>query len=224
MQRLLNVTTVKVKDIWLAVLIANISNYAPDVILEAVQLEEQSFTWRSLKELFLLQKSSKLRMSKPKSVVRQMHQNRVFSSCFGLNILEEIAQGLHRETHVLDMIYYAIVSKSRAVIYRDKNDQKKMMREFEVHKFSDETLTRRQDKLDYMVKYYVLFKFNPGIEHRIWSEDDKRRSKDFIELDHMVKDFRLFKYNPGMTTRIWSEDDRRRSKEFMEVIEYRLKL
>ncbi|GJX21647.1 reverse transcriptase domain-containing protein [Tanacetum coccineum] len=33
-----------------------------------------------------------------------------------------------------------------------------------------------------MVKDYVLFKFNPGMEHRIWSEDDKRRSKEFIEV------------------------------------------
>ncbi|GJU32110.1 hypothetical protein Tco_1175699 [Tanacetum coccineum] len=28
----------------------------------------------------------------------------------------------------------------------------------------------------------VLFKFNPGMEHRIWSEDDKRRSQEFIKL------------------------------------------
>ncbi|GJR73907.1 hypothetical protein Tco_0086272 [Tanacetum coccineum] len=32
---------------------------------------------------------------------------------------------------------YTIVSKTKAVIYRDINDQKKMMRETEVHKFSD---------------------------------------------------------------------------------------
>ncbi|GKD72114.1 hypothetical protein Tco_1330396 [Tanacetum coccineum] len=60
-------------------------------------------------------------------------------------------------------------------IYRD--NQKKMMRETEVHKFSDGTLTRILEKLDHMVKDYVLFKFNPGMDHKIWSEDDKRRSK-----------------------------------------------
>ncbi|GJX40288.1 hypothetical protein Tco_0255278 [Tanacetum coccineum] len=38
--------------------------------------------------------------------------------------------------------YYTIVSKPRVVIYRDRNDHKKMMRETEVHKFSDGTLTR----------------------------------------------------------------------------------
>ncbi|GKE24672.1 hypothetical protein Tco_1436184 [Tanacetum coccineum] len=38
--------------------------------------------------------------------------------------------------------YYTIVSKPRAVIYKDRNEQKKMMRENEVHKFSDGTLIR----------------------------------------------------------------------------------
>nr|GEY86549.1 hypothetical protein [Tanacetum cinerariifolium] len=75
---------------------------------------------------------------------------------------------------------YTIVYKPRAVIYRDRNNQKKMMRETEVHKFSDGTLTRILEKLDVMVKDYVLFKFNPGM-NRIWFEVDRRRSKDFIE-------------------------------------------
>ncbi|GJU51357.1 hypothetical protein Tco_1220912 [Tanacetum coccineum] len=77
---------------------------------------------------------------------------------------------------------YTIVSKPRAVIYRDRNDQNKIMRENEVHKFSDGTLTRVLEKLDHIVKDFVLFKFNPGMENIIWSKDDKRRSKDFIEV------------------------------------------
>ncbi|GJU91465.1 hypothetical protein Tco_1303888 [Tanacetum coccineum] len=70
----------------------------------------------------------------------------------------------------------------RAVIYRDRNNQKKMMRESEVHKFSDGTLTRILEKMDHMVKDFMLFKFNRRIEHIIWFEDDKRRSKEFIEV------------------------------------------
>ncbi|GKA26273.1 hypothetical protein Tco_0712382 [Tanacetum coccineum] len=62
---------------------------------------------------------------------------------------------------------YTIVHKPRAVIYRDKNDQKKMMWETEVHKFSDGTLTRILEKLDYMVKDYKLFKLNSGMENII---------------------------------------------------------
>ncbi|GJT72429.1 hypothetical protein Tco_1031715 [Tanacetum coccineum] len=77
---------------------------------------------------------------------------------------------------------YTIIHKTRAIIYRDRNNQKKMMRETEVHKFSDDMLTRILEKLDVMVKDYVLFKFNPGMENRIWSEDDKRKSKEFIKL------------------------------------------
>ncbi|GJS17590.1 hypothetical protein Tco_0412062 [Tanacetum coccineum] len=44
-----------------------------------------------------------------------------------------------------------------AVIYKDRNDQKKMMRETEVHKFSDGTLQRILDKLDHMVSHHVNF-------------------------------------------------------------------
>ncbi|GJW47455.1 hypothetical protein Tco_0079101 [Tanacetum coccineum] len=72
---------------------------------------------------------------------------------------------------------YTIVSKPRAVIYIDRNDQKKMMRETEVHKFSDGTLTRILERLDHMVKDLRLFMYNPGIEKKNWSEDDRRRSK-----------------------------------------------
>nr|GFA54382.1 hypothetical protein [Tanacetum cinerariifolium] len=68
---------------------------------------------------------------------------------------------------------YTIVYKPRAVIYRDKNEQKKMMRIHEVHKFVNGTLTRIKDKLDFMVKDFKLFEYNKGMESRIWSEDDK---------------------------------------------------
>ncbi|GKB37730.1 hypothetical protein Tco_0882672 [Tanacetum coccineum] len=68
---------------------------------------------------------------------------------------------------------YTIVYQPRAVIYRDRNEQKKMLRIDEVHKFSDRTLTRIRDKLDFMVKDFKLFEYNKGMENRIWSEDDK---------------------------------------------------
>ncbi|GKF89804.1 hypothetical protein Tco_0263767, partial [Tanacetum coccineum] len=85
---------------------------------------------------------------------------------------------------------YTIVSKPRVVIYRDRNDQKKMMRETEVHKFSDGTLNRILDKLDHMVKD---FKYNLGMETRILSEDDRRRSKEFMEvIERRLKIRRIF--------------------------------
>ncbi|GJW91567.1 hypothetical protein Tco_0169120 [Tanacetum coccineum] len=89
---------------------------------------------------------------------------------------------------------YTIVSKLRTVIYRDRNDQKKMMREIEVHKFSDCTLQRIMDKLDHMVKDIKLYEYNKGIETRIWSEDDRRRSKDFMEvIERRLKIRRIFR-------------------------------
>ncbi|GJS90980.1 hypothetical protein Tco_0773616 [Tanacetum coccineum] len=75
---------------------------------------------------------------------------------------------------------YTIVLKPRAVVYRDINDQRKLMRLNELHKFSDRTLKRVMEKLDHMVKDFYLFEYNKGMETRKWSEDDKRRSKDFI--------------------------------------------
>ncbi|GKA91792.1 hypothetical protein Tco_0813717 [Tanacetum coccineum] len=54
------------------------------------------------------------------------------------------------------------------------------MRLNELHKFSDGTLTRVMEKLDQMVKDFHLYEYNKGMETRKWSEDDKRRSKDFI--------------------------------------------
>ncbi|GKB70882.1 hypothetical protein Tco_0932294 [Tanacetum coccineum] len=89
---------------------------------------------------------------------------------------------------------YIIVSKPRAVIYRDRNEVKKIMRINEVHKFSDGTLTRVLDKLDHMVKDFKLFEYNRGMENRIWSEDDKRRSEEFIEvIERRLKIRRIFR-------------------------------
>ncbi|GJU38297.1 hypothetical protein Tco_1191254 [Tanacetum coccineum] len=89
---------------------------------------------------------------------------------------------------------YTIVNKPREVIYRDRNVQKKMMRETRVYKFSDGTLTRILEKMDYMVKDFRLFKYNPGMENRIWSEDDKRRSKEFMEvIERRLKIRRIFR-------------------------------
>ncbi|GKB48583.1 hypothetical protein Tco_0899336 [Tanacetum coccineum] len=74
------------------------------------------------------------------------------------------------------------------------NNQKKMMKETEMHKFSDGTLTRILEKLDYLVKDFRLFKYNLGMENRIWSEDDKRWSKEFIEvIERRLKIRRIFR-------------------------------
>ncbi|GJY26019.1 hypothetical protein Tco_0400745 [Tanacetum coccineum] len=78
---------------------------------------------------------------------------------------------------------YTIVNKSRVVIYRDRDDNKKMMRIDEVHKFSDGTLMRIRDKLDFMVKDFRLVpNFNKGLETEMERGRQRRRSKGFIEV------------------------------------------
>ncbi|GJU19774.1 retrovirus-related pol polyprotein from transposon TNT 1-94 [Tanacetum coccineum] len=90
---------------------------------------------------------------------------------------------------------YTIVFKPRAVIYKDRDDNRKMMRIDEVHKFSDGTLTRIKEKLDFMVKDFKLFKFNKGMENRKWTEDDKRRSEDFIDvIERRLKIRRIYMF------------------------------
>nr|GEU71901.1 hypothetical protein [Tanacetum cinerariifolium] len=75
---------------------------------------------------------------------------------------------------------------SRAIgkVQLTRNDQKKMIRETEVHKFSDGTLTRILEKVDHMVEYFKMFKYNSSMETRFdlrtiegrvkssWSEDE----------------------------------------------------
>nr|GEU71489.1 putative reverse transcriptase domain-containing protein [Tanacetum cinerariifolium] len=99
------------------------------------------------------------------------------------------------DIHILDLedtyIAYLLKFMPRP---DDRNDQKEMMRETEVHKFSDGTLNRIMDNLDHMVKEFKLFKYNSGMEIRIWSEDDRKRSKEFIEvIKARLKTSRIFK-------------------------------
>ncbi|GJZ60559.1 ribonuclease H-like domain-containing protein [Tanacetum coccineum] len=132
----------------------------------------------------------------PEKDFKRLHPND-FEDLFLLNIQEKLNHlpktdktSLHtavnmwiRNLDAADYYFkedYTIVPKPRAVVYRDRNDQRKLMRLNELHKFSDGTLTRVMEKLDHMVKDFHLFEYNKGMETRKWSEDDKRRSKDFI--------------------------------------------
>ncbi|GJT92297.1 reverse transcriptase domain-containing protein [Tanacetum coccineum] len=88
---------------------------------------------------------------------------------------------------------YTIVPKPRAVVYRDRNDQRKLMRLNELHKFSDGTLTRVMEKLDHMVKDFHLFEIIRAWRLEV-ARGDKRRSKDFINRQSR-KDYRTRRTN-----------------------------
>ncbi|GKA57489.1 hypothetical protein Tco_0756677 [Tanacetum coccineum] len=46
----------------------------------------------------------------------------------------------------------------------------------------------------HMVKDFKLFMYNPGMETRIWSEDDRRMSKEFMEvIERRLKIRRIFR-------------------------------
>ncbi|GJR88827.1 hypothetical protein Tco_0212838 [Tanacetum coccineum] len=77
---------------------------------------------------------------------------------------------------------YTIVFKPKAVIYKDMDDSRKMMRINKVHNFSDGTLIRIKEKLDFMVKDFKLFKFNRAWRIGNGLEVGKRRSEDLSSL------------------------------------------
>nr|GEW36375.1 integrase, catalytic region, zinc finger, CCHC-type, peptidase aspartic, catalytic [Tanacetum cinerariifolium] len=83
-------------------------------------------------------------------------------------------------------LYNAINFKPRAVIYKDRNDQKKMPIETEVHKFSDGTLTRVLHKLGHIVKDFRLFKYNLGMENRICLRMIKGGVKSLRDLPRCI--------------------------------------
>ncbi|GJZ21969.1 hypothetical protein Tco_0559008 [Tanacetum coccineum] len=58
----------------------------------------------------------------------------------------------------------------------------------------DYTIVSKPMALDHMVKDFKLYEYNPGMETRIWSEDDRRRSKDFMEvIERRLKIRRIFR-------------------------------
>ncbi|GJT34284.1 hypothetical protein Tco_0924703 [Tanacetum coccineum] len=67
------------------------------------------------------------------------------------------------------------------------DEKKKMMRESEVHKFSDGMLTRIRDKLDFMVKDYVLFKFNPVVIEKVAVSSKLRSQKPKRTIESRAK-------------------------------------
>nr|GEZ18279.1 hypothetical protein [Tanacetum cinerariifolium] len=66
---------------------------------------------------------------------------------------------------------------------RDRNDQKKMIRETEVRKFSDDTLDMILEKLDHMVKDF--------------REKAANQTRILEALDYRVKEYRVNRLNPG---------------------------
>ncbi|GJZ23435.1 hypothetical protein Tco_0560894 [Tanacetum coccineum] len=59
-------------------------------------------------------------------------------------------------------------------------DTNTVMRFNEIYKFSNGTLTRILEALDYRVKKFKVNRLNPGMNTRFWTQKDVTRSKEFI--------------------------------------------
>ncbi|GJV31089.1 retrovirus-related pol polyprotein from transposon TNT 1-94 [Tanacetum coccineum] len=177
-------------------------NYLREIILRRADYQEYKISEKDFKnlhpndfeDLFLLNIQEKLNHL-PKTDKTSLHtavnmwirnlviRNRVGDLQLGIESYQTKVNLERPNWDAADYYFkedYTIVPKPRAVVYRDRNNQRKLMRLNELHKFSDGTLTRVMEKLDQMVKDFHLFEYNKGMETRKWSEDDKRRSKDFI--------------------------------------------
>ncbi|GKD40500.1 hypothetical protein Tco_1260707, partial [Tanacetum coccineum] len=75
---------------------------------------------------------------------------------------------------------YTIIESPRAVVFPVDNNDRKIIRFNEIYKFSDGTLTRILEVLDYRVKEFKVKRLNPSMNRRFWTEKDVTRSKEFI--------------------------------------------
>ncbi|GKF35137.1 hypothetical protein Tco_0108337, partial [Tanacetum coccineum] len=86
---------------------------------------------------------------------------------------------------------YTIIPKPRAVVvYRDINNQRKLMRLNELHKINDRTLTRVMEKLDQMVKDFRLYEYNKGMETKRGSGQRMTREEAKTSSQQSRKDYR----------------------------------
>ncbi|GJZ21373.1 hypothetical protein Tco_0558412 [Tanacetum coccineum] len=89
---------------------------------------------------------------------------------------------------------YTIIESPRAVIFPVNNNERKIMRFNKIYKFSDGTLTRILETLDYRVKEFKIKRLNPGMNTRFWTEKDVTRSKEFITaIERRLKTRRIYR-------------------------------
>ncbi|GJW89118.1 hypothetical protein Tco_0164458 [Tanacetum coccineum] len=75
---------------------------------------------------------------------------------------------------------YTIIESPRAVVFPINNNERKIMRFNEIYKFSDGTLTRILETLDYKVKEFKIKRLSSGMNTRFWTVKDMTRSNKFI--------------------------------------------
>ncbi|GKB90311.1 hypothetical protein Tco_0962583 [Tanacetum coccineum] len=88
---------------------------------------------------------------------------------------------------------YTIIESPRAVVFPVDNNDQKITRFNEIYKFSDGTLTRILEALDYRVKEFKVKRLNPSMNTRFWTQKDVTRRKEFIAaIERRLKTRRIF--------------------------------
>ncbi|GKF93905.1 hypothetical protein Tco_0283605, partial [Tanacetum coccineum] len=89
---------------------------------------------------------------------------------------------------------YTIIESPRVVVFPVDNNDRKIMRFNEIYKFSDGTLTRIMEVLDYRVKEFMVKQLNPSMNTRFWTQKDVTRSKEFIAaIERRLKTRRIYR-------------------------------
>ncbi|GKA40921.1 hypothetical protein Tco_0733514 [Tanacetum coccineum] len=88
---------------------------------------------------------------------------------------------------------YTIIKSPRTVVFPVNNNERKIMRFNEIYMFSDGTLTRILEALDYRVKEFNIKQLNLGMNTRFWTQKDVTRSKEFMSaIERRLKTRRVY--------------------------------
>nr|GEV95005.1 hypothetical protein [Tanacetum cinerariifolium] len=89
---------------------------------------------------------------------------------------------------------YTTIESPRAVVFSVNNNKRKITRFNEIYKFSDDTLTRILEALDYRVKEFKIKRLNSDMNTRFWTQKDVTRSKEFIAaIERRLKTRRIYR-------------------------------
>ncbi|GKB03852.1 hypothetical protein Tco_0831995 [Tanacetum coccineum] len=92
---------------------------------------------------------------------------------------------------------YTIIESPRAVVFLVDNNDRKIMRFNEIYKFSDGTLTRILEALDYRVKEFKVKRLNSGMNTRFWTEKDVTSPSSSISVKYSGPSLMVGDFNEG---------------------------
>ncbi|GJV94420.1 hypothetical protein Tco_1545997 [Tanacetum coccineum] len=92
---------------------------------------------------------------------------------------------------------YTIIESPRAVVFPVDHNDRKIMRFNEIYKFSDGTLTRILEALDYRVKEFKVKRLNSGMNTRFWTEKDVTSPSSSVSVKYSGPSLMVGDFNEG---------------------------